>query len=147
MIVHFFENHKSGSFSSLFIAKYLLNNFDFSNKRIPKHGLLGQINREVSSNMSMWFKPKYNQSVERNFNRQKDGKKYLYSFTSANVKLPKPITTNKVNVHKYTKYIAPKQQKIDETTFDLNLIKEYINNSSDKNNAIKEIINITMSCM
>jgi hypothetical protein len=150
MIIHFFENHKSGSYATLFIAKYLLNNFDFSDKRVPKAGLLAQINAEVSSNMSMWFDSKYTQKFARNFNRTKDGKKYLYSYVNNNVNLPVPIKTNKPNIHQYHKYIAPKQQSLNEKvkpTFDINLIKEYIENSNDKNNAIKEIINITMACM
>lgn len=146
-ILYFFENHKSGIYSSLFISNYILNNFDFTNKPIPSIGLLTQINNEVSSNISKWYKPRYNKTTPKNFNRTIDGKKFLYYYQPNHISLPTPIITNKPNTNKTNKIIMPTQQKIDETTFDLNLIKEYINKSNDKNNAIKEIINITMACM
>lgn len=146
-ILYFFENHKSGIYSSLFISNYILNNFDFTNKPIPPISLLTQINNEVSSNISKWYKPRYNKTTPKNFNRTIDGKKFLYYYQPNHISLPKPIITNKPNTNKTNKIITPTQQKIDETTFDPNIIKEYINKSNDKNNAIKEIINITMACM
>jgi hypothetical protein len=146
-ILFFFENHKSGIYSSLFISEFILNNFDFTNKPIPPISLLTQINNEVSSNISKWYKTRYNKTTPKNFNRTIDGKKFLYYYQSAHTNLPIPIITNKPNIHKTNKIITPKQQFINKPTFDINLIKEYIENSNDKNNAIKEIINITMACM
>lgn len=146
-ILFFFENHKTGIYSTLFISEFILNNFDFTNKPIPPISLLTQINNEVSSNISKWYKTRYNKTTPKNFNRTIDDKKFLYYYQPNHVILPTPIETNKTNIHKTNKTIMPTQQKIIKTKFDINLIKEYINNSNDKNNAIKEIINITMACM
>jgi len=146
-ILFFFENHKSGIYSTLFISKFILDNFDFTNKPIPTIGLLTQINNEVSSNISKWYITKYNKHAPKNFNRTIDGKKFVYHYQPNHINLPIPIITNKTNIHKTNIIITPKQQFINKPTFDINLIKEYIRNSNDKNKAIKEIINITMACM
>jgi hypothetical protein len=146
-ILYFFEQNQSGLFSTLYISKFILDNFDFTNKRVPPIGLLTQINNEVSSNISKWYKPRYNKKAPKNFNRTNDGKNFLYYYQHQQVKLPTPIISQKTNVHKTNIIIAPQQQTIDTPKFNINLIKEYIENSNDKNNAIKEIINITMACM
>lgn len=124
MILHFFKNHQSGQYTTKDVAMYIYKNFSFPNKPKTDDGLYAQLYREVCANMAIWFKNNGNKNYKRNFTRTKTKNIYQYSYIQNNMK--QNIITNK-------------------QTFDLNLIKQYINKSEDKNKAIKEIIDTALA--
>ncbi len=124
MILHFFKNHQSGQYTTKDVAEYIYNNFSFPNKPKTHDGIKAQLYREVCANLAIWFKNNGNKKYKRNFTRTKTKNIYQYSYIQNNMK--QNIITNK-------------------QTFDLNLIKQYINKSEDKNKAIKEIIDTALA--
>lgn len=107
MIYHFFENHKSGEYSTLYITNYLYQNFD-----LPLGKTILQLNNEVSSVLSGFYNARNTRSA--NFSRQKDTsvkiKKFLYQYMSGvNVIMPS-VYMIEVDEKEEIAEIKPKQQ-------------------------------------
>ncbi len=121
-ILYFFENHKEELYSTYYISQYICNNFDLTNKPLPKNiTMLQQINNEVSSNISKFMDPKYNVRTPINFDRiEKDNRIFLYRYNeNVNISLPTPKTVEKTNIYKTTKILKPTQ-----TSFDFDEIED-----------------------
>jgi len=114
-ILYFFEQNKTGTYSAAYIAQFLLNNFDFSTKKVPSSGLTipQQVYQEVSEKLAKLFNPEiYILDVEVNMDRFRDAKHFLYYYSSNNnVKLPAVEYSRKKNSYVNTYSILPKQQE------------------------------------
>lgn len=102
-ILYFFEQHKTGHYTTLEITKYILNNFDFSNKKTPISGLTiaQQVHQEVYDKLAKLFRPEiYNITVQVNMNRYHDGKVIMYYYyPNKKVNLPSvEYVVNKQNL-------------------------------------------------
>lgn len=114
-ILYFFEQNKTGAYSAAYIAQFLLNNFDFSTKKVPSTGLTipQQVYQEVSEKLAKLFNPEiYLLDVEVNMDRFRDTKHFLYHYSlNKNIKLPTVEYSRKKNSYVNTYSILPKQQE------------------------------------
>ena len=104
MILHFFEEHKTGSYSSYFITNYIYHTFD-----LPEEKTLEQLAREVCAVLSTFFL----HPTKHTINMQRYGLKgqFLYTYNGNPTKLTPKVKyvrkdTNKTNKLK----IKPTQQ-------------------------------------
>lgn len=114
-ILYFFEQNQTGTYSAAYIAQYLLNTFDFSNKKNPISGLTipQQVYQEVSGKLAELFNPEdYAINVQMNMDRIRDTKHFLYYFyPNKNLVLPKVKYSTRKNKYTNTHSILPKQQE------------------------------------
>lgn len=106
MILYFFEQHKIGNFSSLFITNYIYNTFD-----LPEEKTLDQLSREVCAVLSTFFLHHTNHQI--NMRRFGIRKNYLYTYVeNASLKMPKPrYVPNKNKKENFN--IKPTQQTLE----------------------------------
>lgn len=110
MLLYFFEQHKDGEYSALFITGYLWDTFELKDPNKP----FKQLRNEVSSNFSTFYSEQDHR--ERNFDRYQDPsttrEQFIYYYVPCPyVGLPDVIL--KLNPPKPVKYnIHPKQQSL-----------------------------------
>ncbi len=84
MIIHFFNNHQTGSFTSNQITQYLIDNYDFSQKVITDGRTLYQTVRgEVACVISEFYSDQKKWSL-RNFSRTQNKNRYIYRYLPNN---------------------------------------------------------------
>lgn len=124
MVLHFFENHKIGQYSSYFITNYIYNTFE-----LPRRKTLEQLSREVCATLSNFIYG--NSSNKPNMNRTGIRHFFLYNYSGTQINpLPKIKYVQKNKEEKQLN-LKPTQQSFKEekpiqTSFDYD--QEEINN-------------------
>lgn len=84
MIIHFFNNHQTGSFTARQITEYIVANYDFAAKVINDGRTLHQtIANEVASVISEFYTDRRKWSL-RNFSRTENKNRYIYKYLPNN---------------------------------------------------------------
>jgi hypothetical protein len=140
-MLYFFQQNQEEIYSTNYMSQYICNNFDLSNKKIPKSGIpmIQQINNEVSSNFTKFADPKYKKNPIVNFKVISTGKEFLYQYQH-NPKL-KLITPTEIDVP--NKYMTTKLLKPSQTNFNFEQIDEEITQHPQP---ITEEQNMTENC-
>ncbi len=104
MILYFFEQHKTGNFSSFYITNYIYNNFD-----LPETKSLNQLYAEVCAVLSTFFLHPTNHKI--NMKRFGIRKNFLYTYIgNPTIDIPKPKYVKKKINKKEKLEIKPTQQ-------------------------------------
>jgi hypothetical protein len=140
-MLYFFQQNQEEIYSTNYMSQYICNNFDLSNKKIPKSGIpmIQQINNEVSSNFTKFADPKYKKNPIVNFKVISTGKEFFYQYQH-NPKL-KLITPTEIDVP--NKYMTTKLLKPSQTNFNFEQIDEEITQHPQP---ITEEQNMTENC-
>jgi hypothetical protein len=96
MIINFFNNHRTGTYTTQHLTNYLMENYDFSKKVINDGRTLQQtLLNEVASVMSEFYTDQKKWAL-RNFSRTQNKNSYIYRYLPNNnhhKQEPQPIET------------------------------------------------------